>query len=292
MRPHLSARRMIVLLVLAVGPLALVGCGTDSPSQTNSETKSGQKVVAAIAPLAEIVREISSSDTQVTTLAAPGVEPHDLELTASQINEIEDADLVVYVRGLIPQLDKAVDNRKRTSLDVLTAVDTVRVDGAIDPHVWLDPTRFVKIGEAIGASLSSVDKAKLAAYTGSINKLQDDFSTGLKSCKHREIVTAHEAFGYLAERFDLKQISVSGLSPEAEPDPQRLAELTDIIKQTGATTVFAEQEANNDFADALAREAGAKVAVLSPMEWIPDGSTYSSVMRANLAALRSALGCT
>jgi zinc transport system substrate-binding protein len=288
MRSHLRIRASV--LATAALACALSACSADEP-QANQDSRS-QDVVAAIAPLAEIVTEITTAGTRVTTLAAPGIEPHDLELTASQVNAIEDADLVVYIRGLIPQVDKAVANRKGKSLNVLSAVDVLKVDGADDPHVWLDPSRFGKITEAVGASMELSDTTKLRSYLEKIDALQNEFETGLQSCKHREIVTGHDAFGYLASRFGLTQVSVSGLSPEAEPSPQRIAELTDIIKKTGATTVFAENAGDSDFADALAREAGVKVDVLSPMESIPTGSTYFSVMRANLGALESALVCS
>jgi zinc transport system substrate-binding protein len=293
-RPY---RTFTPVLVGIIAVMTLNGCSTDSaPNNSQSasaaETDSPTQVVAAIAPLAEIVTEIAREGTIVTTLAAPGVEPHDLELTATQVNAIEDADLVVYLRGLIPQVDEAVKNRKGTSLDVLNAVDLLKVDGTVDPHVWLDPSRFAKISEAIGGSLATSEPTKLKTYLEKINTLEAEFESGLKNCKHREIVTGHDAFGYLATKFGLTQVSVSGLSPEAEPSPNRMAEITDVIKRTGATTVFAESEEGSDFAEALAREAGVQVATLSPMESIPTGSSYFSVMRNNLAALRTALVCT
>jgi zinc transport system substrate-binding protein len=168
----------------------------------------------------------------------------------------------------------------------------LRVGGTVDPHVWLDPTNMATMTEALAAEMKSVNAPNKAAFVGELTDLDKEFESGLADCKRRDFITTHESFGYLAGHYRLTQIAVSGISPEAEPNPNRFAEVTDLIKRTGSTTVFAEHALNNDVADALAREAGVKVAILSPIETMPEGSTYASIMRANLAALREALACT
>jgi zinc transport system substrate-binding protein len=294
LRSHPSEllRTAITATTAAVALVALAAGCADSQS---TAPRTEKLILVPIAPIAEMANEIKGPQTAVKTLVGTGVEPHDLELTAAQIADVEDADLVVYLRGLIPQLDKAVANRKGPSIDLLTTIPTIRVGGVVDPHVWLDPTNMRTMTDAIAhsiESLGSIDTTKHVQLISELTKLDQEFKRGLTTCKRRELITAHESFGYLAGRYGLTQIAVSGLSPEAEPNPNRFAELTDIIKRTGSTTVFAEHELNNDVADALAREANVKVAVLSPMETMPKGSTYASIMRANLAAIRAALDCT
>ena len=111
------------------------------------------------------------------------------------------------------------------------------------------------------------------------------------------IVTAHEAFGHLAQRYGLRQEGVAGLSPDAEPDAQRIGQLTDLVKRDGVTTVFTEELVSPRIAKTLAREAGVRTETLNPLEGLTDrelrrGDDYVSVMDANLAKLHRALGCT
>jgi zinc transport system substrate-binding protein len=106
-------------------------------------------------------------------------------------------------------------------------------------------------------------------------------------------VTSHTAFNYLAQRYGLTEVGITGISPEAEPSPQRLAEVAADARATGATTIFFETLVSPKVAETIAREVGARTAVLDPLEGLTEpGSDYFSVMRANLAALTEALGCT
>jgi zinc transport system substrate-binding protein len=156
------------------------------------------------------------------------------------------------------------------------------------------------VADATAAQLSKVDPAHTADYTAGaaalrtdLIKLDEEFAAGLRTCDRREIVTSHAAFGYLAAKYGLDQIGLTGLSPEEEPTPQRLTEVAAEAKEHGATTIFFESLVSPRVAQTLADEVGAKTAVLDPIEGLQAGSTedYFSVMRANLQALREGLGC-
>jgi zinc transport system substrate-binding protein len=175
--------------------------------------------------------------------------------------------------------------------------------GGTDPHVWLDPTLMAAIADEVGAALTRADPAgasvyqqNAAAYGAELEALHREFSDGLRDCDRRVIVTAHAAFGYLAARYGLMQEPIAGVSPEAEPDPRRLAELADLVKREGVTTILTEELVSPRVAETLAREAGVKTAVLNPLEGLTpeeltQGEDYASVMRQNLSTLRVALGC-
>jgi zinc transport system substrate-binding protein len=169
-------------------------------------------------------------------------------------------------------------------------------DGAetVDPHVWLDPLRYAAVVERIGTELGAQERA--AALAGELRALDEEFTQGLADCERRELVASHAAFGYLAERYGLRQIAVTGLEPEAEPAPRELERVVEEVRASGATTVFVEPLVSPELAETVARETGAEVAVLDPLESLSDeqlaaGADYFSVMRDNLAALRAALGC-
>ncbi len=268
------------------------------------------QVVAAFYPLFEAAQRVGGDLVQVRNLTPAGSEPHDLELNSRQVDQIEDAAVVVFLgRGFQPALEKAAERAKGTKVDVLSGLSDLRPAGEgddkleVDPHVWLDPTLLKAIvGEVVGA-LSTADPANRAtyeanagAYSRELDELDAAYSAGLASCDRRVLVTAHAAFGYLAARYNLTEEAIAGLEPESEPSPQRLADLARTVRAEGTTTIFYETLVSPKVAESLAREAGVRTAVLDPLEGLSDsdakaGRTYISTMKENLAAIRSALGC-
>jgi zinc transport system substrate-binding protein len=129
-----------------------------------------------------------------------------------------------------------------------------------------------------------------------LRKLDRAYRKGLRRCTRRELVTSHAAFGYLAARYHLRQVPITGLTPESEPTPQELAGAVQQVTRTHATTVFFETLVSPRLADTVAREVGARTAVLDPIEGLTSAEqeqhlNYLSLMRRNLATLRKALGC-
>jgi zinc transport system substrate-binding protein len=161
-----------------------------------------------------------------------------------------------------------------------------------DPHVWLDPVLFARIAERIGTTLRRSSRR----FVRRLNALDREFRVGLRHCARRELVTSHAAFGYLAARYGLRQIAITGLTPESEASPQQLAHVVQLVRSTGATTVFFERLVSSRLADTVAHEVGARTAVLDPIEGLTpkeeqNGDNYFTVMRRNLDALRRALAC-
>lgn len=168
-----------------------------------------------------------------------------------------------------------------------------------DLHFWLDPERLAHTASAVAGQLGEADPGNAAAYKANaealatkLTTLDKDFSQGLATCKTRTMVVSHEAYGYLAEKYKLKQVGISGLSPDTEPSPARLAEIGKVVKDEGVSTIFTETLVNPKVAETLAADLGAKTAVLDPLEGLTDESSdYEKIMRKNLGALRSALSC-
>jgi zinc transport system substrate-binding protein len=280
-----------VLVFLLLGVLLFAAsCGYNNSSSSSSGKK---QVVAAFYPVAFAAEAIGGRSVEVTNLTPPGVEPHDLEAKPSDVEKIESADLVLLLgHGFQPQLEDAAGHSDK----VLLLLDTPglhRFDNG-DPHVWLDPARFSLIVQRIGGALH--DPETTARLVAQLRALDREYRTGLAHCDRHEIVTSHEAFGYLAQRYGLQQIGITGLSPEAEPKPQDLQHVIDVVRKTHATTVFFETLLSPRIADTVASETHTKTAVLNPIEGLTPaeaarGEDYFSLMRSNLSALRKALGC-
>ncbi len=291
---------MILSTVLA----AIVAAA--SPACRSAAEHDGRRLVVASAyPLAEAAERVGGELVQVRDLTPPGLEPHDLELAPDDLAAIVEADLVLYVgAGFQPAVEDAVAQAEGRTLDVLSVVPTIAVGGAVDPHVWLDPSRFAAVVEAVAAALADLDpahrsayRANAAAYVAELRGLDEAYRWGLASCRSRLLVVSHAAFGYLAEAYGLRQEAIAGLSPESEPDPSRLAELRALVQAEGVTTVFTEELVSPAVARALAEEAGVRTALLSPLEGLTQreidaGEDYGSIMRRNLRTLEVALGCS
>ena len=274
-------------MLLGAAVLAIAaGCGGNASAGDGRED-----VVAGFYPLAFAAEETGGRDVDVTNLTPAGSEPHDIELSVRDVEHVLDADLVLYLGGgFQPALEEAAAETHGKAVDLLDGLD-VEDD---DPHVWLDPVRYARMVEAIGRALGK--EAAGRALAARVRALDAEYRSGLASCARRELVTSHAAFGYLAERYGLEQIAVTGLSPEAEASPRDLERVADLVRERGVTTVFVEPLVSPDLGETIARETGATTAVLDPLEGLTedeltDGDDYFSVMRANLAAIREALGC-
>jgi zinc transport system substrate-binding protein len=301
---------MGIILILVV--VLATSCGADAGSLGPSGDR--LSIVASFYPLSEAAERVGGPFVAVTNLTPPGVEPHDLELDPGQVTEIAEADLVLYLgEGFQPAVQDAVGAvAEGERVDLLQGISTmqstpqpgeVSTGGVVDPHIWLDPILMRGIVDRIAATLGRLDPGhaaafhdRAAAFGAELRELDDEYRSGLGSCRRRVLVTSHAAFGYLADRYGLAQEPITGISPEAEPDPARLAQLAADVERTGTTTIFTETLVSPKVAQTLAREAGVVTAVLNPLEGLtPEqvqrGEDYLSVMRSNLAALRRGLDC-
>jgi zinc transport system substrate-binding protein len=309
-------RRLLSALLSVATVAAVAGCGSEGPASADGKLA----VVTAFYPLEFLSSRIGGDAVTVTNLTKPGAEPHDVELNPRQVGQIASAGLAVHLGGFQPAVDTAVSQEaKDRSFDVATVVELLPASGdphdhgpgeveevqaeeesgAKDPHVWLDPQRYATIADRLAERLGQADPARAADYTArakalhtELDALDAEFAAALKTCERRELFTSHAAFGYLAARYDLAQIGITGITPESEPSPQRVAAVAAEAKEHGATTIFFETLVSPKVAETIAREVGAKSAVLDPLEGLTEsGADYFTVMRANLAALTTALGC-
>lgn len=307
--------KRLVTALASTALLAVTACGSGAAPGDDGSLQ----VTASFYPLQWASERIGGDLVTVSPLTKPGAEPHDLELTPKDVARMAGSDVVVYLSGFQPAVDEAVANEATDAgLDVAAAAD-LGLDAADDghadespeehaehasgqdPHFWLDPVRFEQVATAIGERFAAEDPANAAGYRANTDALVADlrtldaeFEAGLASCDSTELVTAHTAFAYLAQRYGLSQEGITGISPDAEPDAAALRDLAARVEQYGVTTVYSETLVSPALAETLARETGATVAVLDPVEGLTDasqGSDYLEVMRSNLQVLRQGQGC-
>ncbi len=266
------------------------------------------EVVSTIYPWADIAQNIGGELVQVTTLTSPGKEPHDYEPTPQDLVKLYQADVVILNgNGVDAWAEKLVDELRKKGVRTIRMSDQLEAltdDSGVDPHFWLDPVLAREAVDYISVPITmtlvgqnavqATERAKL--YQTRLDALDTEYRIGLAQCERREIVTSHNAFRYLAKRYKLTNYYILGLSPEEDPSPQKIAEVADLARQKGTTTIFFETLVSPKLAQTIANEIGVKTATLNPIEGLTEkelasGKDYIGTMQENLRHLRSALNC-
>lgn len=311
--------RVVIALITAMASLG--ACAGASPDGAADESKADGvervRVGVALYPLEEIVRRVGGDHVEIVHITPPGVNSHDVELSAKTLDELAAADVVFYLGdGFQPRVEDAlaqlpgavrtVDMLDTDGLAMPTATAGAHSHAADDPHVWLDPANMIVMTRAVRAVLTdeladnAAATAELAvnadAYAAELASLDDDVQAGLGACETSIVVTSHEAFGHLFGRLGLDHVSITGLDPAEQPSAQVLNDIAAVARAADVTTVFVDATVSTRFAETIASEIGAAVAVLDPVESLSaeamaDGVTYASLQRENLRVLADGLGC-
>ncbi|MGY3778704.1 metal ABC transporter substrate-binding protein [Isobaculum melis] len=303
---------MALLLIVLV---TIAGCSTSN----KTEKKTGVEVVTTFYPMYDFTKNVVGDKGEVTMLMPAGTEPHDYEPSAKDIAKILEADVFVYnseaLETWIPNVLENIDQKKTVVIDAskgIAVLEGTEEDDhddheghdhnhEYDPHIWLDPVNAQKQVENIKTGLIEADEKNQESYeknatdyTGKLVALDEQFSSALKDAKNRTFVTQHAAFSYLAKRYQLEQVAISGVSPDQEPSPARLAELSDFVKEHQIHVIYFEEIASPKIAKTLANETGVELEVLNPIEGITkedqdQGMDYISSMEKNLKALQKSI---
>lgn len=299
------------LAAVAVAAPLLAGCGGGAGA-----TGDDPSVVASFYPLQYVAERVVGEHATVQNLTSPGKEPHDLELTVQQTAEVEDADIAFYQQGFQPAVDEAVEQSDPEHVVETTEVVKLEPSHAGEdesedelaehegeggnPHFWLDPKRLSEVAVAFEQEMAQVDPDHAGDYARNVKDLQaeltsldSDYRKGLANCELDTVVVSHDAFGYLS-KYGLNFEPISGLSPDAEPSPEHIAALLDLIETDGITTVFSETLASKQMSETIARDVGIETAVLDPIEGLSNSTAsedYFSIMRTNLTTLQDANRC-
>jgi len=302
---------MAHLIVVCFAVFALAGCGprvasSQAPSPSPATPAPSITVVASFYPLAYFTQRIGGERVQVKNLVPPGAEPHEYEPTPKDVAALMKAKLLVYngagfepsVNKLLPQLPPTI-----VKVEATKGLPLVTFEGGLDPHVWLDPLLAQHEADNILTGLITADPDGKETFQANTRKLKDDlvaldrrYAEALGKCRKETFISGHEAFGYLAKRYGLAMVAISGLSPESEPSPAKLKEVVGLAKKYGVRVLYVETLVSPKLSETIAREVGAILRVLNPLEGLTDpeisaGKTYFTVMDENLGNLREGLDC-
>lgn len=259
-------------------------------------------VTTSFYPLYFFASRIGGTKVSVTTITPAGAEPHDYEPTPQDFVTMQNSRLLIINGGIEPWAAKIQADLAGKSTAILQ-VSPGLVSG-VDPHIWLDPVLAKQISQRIFAQFVRLDpqdqsyfQSNLTFLNQQLDQLDSSYRSGLANCAQKSFVTSHAAFSYLAARYGLNQVAISGLSPDAEPSLKDLATLANFARTNRIKYIFFESLATPKLANTLAGEIGAQTLVLDPLEGltpsaVSQGNTYITVMQQNLKNLRIALSCS
>jgi zinc transport system substrate-binding protein len=302
-------------IVASIMLLVIVGAGAYAAVHRNvstiSKDASKLQVVASFYTLYDIAQNVGGQYVQVSNMTPAGSEPHDYEPSPQALVQAQSAKVFVYNGGTLePWASKFLGDYKHVAVKASNGIQLHAVSNATDatmpaqdPHFWLDPVLAQQIVYNIRDGLTTADPAhkdvyahNADLYVARLKQLDADYKTGLASCQTHTIVTSHEAFGYLAQRYGLTAVAIAGVSPDTEPSAAKLAEISKLVKAQDLHYIFFESLVSPRLADTIAAETGAKTVVFDPLEGLTtsdqnQGKNYITVQHENLQNLRTALAC-
>jgi zinc transport system substrate-binding protein len=305
--------KKLSMLLVALA-MFIVGCGGEKQSVSDK-----LQVAASFYPMAEFARNVAGDKAEVFFLVPDGAEAHDWEPSPSDLSRLGKAQVFVYngvVEPWAKQALTALSERKilavQTGLGLYERAGETHEEehhhhdhgcahGKQDPHVWISPKKAIKQVERITAVLCEADakNAKYyqdnsAKYVEQLKALDIQLTNLAKNAPRKVFVTAHAAFGHLADDYGLKQLAVNGLSPHAEPTPADLQRLIKVVQEENVRYVFFETLTDPKLAKLVADETGAEISVLDPLEGLNEEGRknkldYLQIMQRNIHNLQIAL---
>lgn len=224
------------------------------------------------------------------------MEAHDYEISARKVARIYDG-LCLFVNGLgmenwANNLPKTAKNKTHNLSD---GIDTLTINGNVDPHIWLNPKNAIKELGTIKDAMISLDSSNSAEYLSNYNEAINKITALDTECEeiannlnNKYLCVSHAAFGYMADRYGLTQIAVNGLDPSQEPTTKTLEQIISLVKEYKISTIFAEELGSKAIAEKIGEETGCKLETLSTMESVNEGDTYCSIYKENFEKIKEA----
>lgn len=281
--------KKLILALLAV-MLVLAGCGKNEQQPTASKPQ----IYTSFYAVYDFAREIGGDKVDIYNLVPSGTEPHDWEPSSQDMLALSKADVLFYNgAGMESWVTKVQESVNKESIRYIELSKGIALDGATDPHIWLDPVNVISMSEKICSTLSEIDpdnaeyyKNNFDKYKGELTALDDEYTSALANKSNNKLVVSHEAYSYLCAAYGLEQIALDGISADSEPSPSRMQEIIKLIKDNDIKYIYYEELLSPKTAQTISSETGAELLPLNPFEGVSDenaeGADYISVMKANL----------
>ena len=294
-------KKLISLLLLVIMCFMALGC------DSKQAEKKDFTIVTSFYPMYIDVINITKDveGVKVINMTKPQTGClHDYQLTTEDMKTLEQADVfVANGAGMESFLDKATKQNKNMKVVEASNYKDINFikDGDEDnPHVWMSVTYSIAQVKAITAALCEADPANKDAYRKNaldycmkLEKLKKEMHEELDDLPHKDIVTFHEAFPYLAKEFKLNIVSVIEREPGTEPTPQELETTIAKVNTLPVKVLFTEPQYSPAAAETIAKETGAKIYQLDPVVTgeanLEAMDAYISAMRKNMNILKEAL---
>lgn len=290
----------------------LIGC---TGSKTANKNNKKLKVTASFYTMYDFAKKIGGDKVEVSDMVPAGTEPHDWEPSTNDLIELEKSDVFVYngagMEQWVDDVLESLDTEELITVETSKGIKLLKNEDAHehdhqhdsenDPHVWLDPENAKYQMNQIKKALIKADEknkdyyeANYKKYAKQCDQLDQLYKKELAKTSKKELVVAHEAFGYLCHAYGLEQMGIEGLSADDEPDPKQMSEVIDFAKKHEVKTIFFEELVSPKVAKTIAKETGASAKMLNPLEGLSNkkikaGEDYFSVMKENLTAIKEAL---
>lgn len=307
-----ESKKISMSVIIAMALVLFVGVFVAVKNINTPATMDNRiSVVTSFYPIYFLASQLGGDLVNVANLTPAGTEPHDYELTAQDIVKIKKSELVFLNGGGLEVWGDDIAKSFKLGKPEIVILGDALINQEInsesgtkkDPHIWLSPTFAIKMAEKIATELSRIDPQNKSYYESNLSilktkliNLDSAYEVGLKNCKRKDFITAHSAFGYLAQTYKLKQVSIAGLSPEEEPSSQQLAEVAKFARENEIRYIFFESLTSPKLSETIAKEVGAQTLVLNPIEGLSQteinrGKNYLTEMEKNLENLKIALEC-
>ncbi|MFA9399156.1 MAG: metal ABC transporter solute-binding protein, Zn/Mn family [Clostridiaceae bacterium] len=284
----------IVFIVIIT--IIFSGCG----KTTNINDNDNVKIVVSFYALEGFCTYIGGDKVNISVIIPEGAEPHDYEPKISDMRKVNEADVYIYnglgLESFAQDIINSVDNEELVIVNASDNIETIKVGGSYDPHIWLSIKNAKIECKNILEALVLVDVKNKDYYEKNYNdtilkmdNLYNEYYEKFKDINNKDFITGHAAFGYLCRDFNLNQQSVEDVFAEGEPTPSKLKNLVDFCREKNIKTIFVESLVSPDVSETLAREVGAKTKKIYTMGNKDNENDYLTNMEYDLNVIYNSL---
>ena len=279
-----------------IGCLMLVSLLGSGLASCGSNIEASHTIYTSFFPIYDLTSRIVGDKYKVSMILPQGLEPHSYEISAKKVVELVDSK-AIFINGLDMEYwyEQLPDSAKSKTVNLSSNIETIKINGIRDPHIWLNPNNAIKEMEIVTSYLCEIDKSNSGYY-------QDNFETNKKifldldksikesfeGLRTNKIVVSHAAFGYFAKEYGLEQIYVKGLEPNEEPSAKVIEGIIETIKENNITTIFSEELGENEISKLISEETGAKIETLSTLEMSVNNKDYIALLKENASKIKEA----